>query len=171
MLLREARDPFATTVFVAPEGLAAGRADVSVLVQWRTTGQVVLDADVSLAVEPPKGLPLARSEPFCGLSPPPAAALQSSGLSHGQALAPATPQQASNKLLYAATLNLNAVGDWRLHVDVARGSARARFDCLLPITGTSAKSSGLWPCLVFPPLLIAAFAINQWLRRHSLEAA
>ena len=47
--LRQDAGSFAITVFTAPEPLAAGTADVSVLVQDRQTGAVLLDASVDLA--------------------------------------------------------------------------------------------------------------------------
>ncbi len=168
MQLHAAQGPFSVTVFVSPEAARGGLADVSVLVQWRKDGEVVLDADVSLAVDPPNGLAMDRAEPFCGLSPT-APAFQFPDMRQHQASVPATREQAANKLLYAAALQLNAVGDWRLHVYVSRGSDSARFDCLLPVTRTSTKPQGLWPYVIFPPIIIAAFARNQWLRRHSLE--
>jgi len=213
--LHEAQGPFSVTVFVSPEAVRGGLADVSVLVQWRKNGEVVLDADVSLALDPPNGLamasesssssfsssssksgvsalgtpkppkrrdlvpPQAQSGPLCGLSPTAApstidyrlsstinsqlSTIDFIGRQH-QDTVPATRAQASNKLLYAAALKLNAPGDWRLHVYVLRGSDSARFDCLLPVTRTSAKPSGLWPYLILPPIVIAAFAMNQRLR-------
>jgi hypothetical protein len=81
----------------------------------------------------------------------------------------ATREQASNKLLYAALLKLDAAGNWRLNVAVSRSSDSASFDCVLPVTIPSAGLSGLWPYLAFPPIAIAAFALNQKLRKHSLE--
>src|SRR5262249_1686313 len=54
--LHEAQGPFVITVFVSPERALGGPTDVSVLVQWREGGEVILDADVSLAVDPPNGV-------------------------------------------------------------------------------------------------------------------
>jgi hypothetical protein len=167
VLLREARDPFLVTAFVSPEGLNGGLADVSVLVQWRKNGEVVLDANVSLAVEPPNGIAVDRAEQFCGLSPA-ASAFQLSDMNQGQATVSATREQATNKLLYAAALKVNAAGDWRLHIYVRRGGDSARFACLLPVSQTSSRSSSLWPYFLFPPIVMAAFALNQGLRRDSL---
>jgi hypothetical protein len=167
MLLREAKGLFAVTVFVSPEPAHGGRSDVSVLVQRRANGEVILDAEVGLAVDPPKDVPTSASEPLCGVPSTDAFLIPDTRLPGGGV--PASREQASNKLLYAAGLNLNAPGDWRLHVYVSRGFERARFDCLLPVTRTSAKLSALWPYLAFPPILITAFAMNQRLRRHSLE--
>jgi hypothetical protein len=168
MILHQAQGAFLVTVFVSPAPAYGGLADVSVLIQHRTSGEVILDADVGLAVDPPNGLSTAPSEPLCGL-PPTGDAFLLPDIQDLQAIVPATRQQAANKLLYAAGLNLNAAGYWRLHVYVSRGSDREHFDCLLPVAGTSAYLSGLWLYLAFPPIVIAAFAINQRLRRHSLE--
>jgi hypothetical protein len=167
MQLHEAQGPFLVTVFVAPEAAHGGLIDVSVLVQQRTDAEVILDADVGLMVDPPKAL-LTASEPFCGF-PSTGAGLQLPDAEQPQATVQATREQASNKLLYAAGLNLKATGDWPLHVYVSRGSDRARFDCLLPITRTSTTLSGLWPYLAFPPVVILAFGMNQRLRRNALE--
>jgi len=168
--LHETQGPFSVTIFVSPEAARGGLTDVSVLVQWRKNGEVVLDAAVSLAVDPPNGLAMARSEPLCGLSPT-AAAFQLPDMRQHPATVPATREQATNKLLYAANLNLNAAGAWRLRVYVLRGSDSARFDCPLPVARTWAQPPGLWPYLILPPIVIAAFAVNQRLRRHSLERA
>jgi hypothetical protein len=49
---------------------AGSLVDVSVLVQWRRSGVVVLDANVSLAVEPLASLALARSDRFAAFRQP-----------------------------------------------------------------------------------------------------
>jgi len=166
--LHEAQGPFSVTVFVSPEAPRGGVADVSVLVQWRRGGEVVLDADVSLVLDPPGGPAMKPSEPFCGLSSA-AAGPPSQVLTLHLVTVRATREQASNKLLYAAPVELTADGNWRLHVIVSRGPDSAGFDCLLPVTTTPTKLRGLWPYLAFPPIAITAFAINQRLRRHVLE--
>jgi hypothetical protein len=166
MRLHETQGPFSVTVFVSPEAVLGGITDVSVLVQQKTNLEVVLDADVSLAVDPPNGLPMHGSELICSVSP--ATTYSPPGIGQ-QGIVQATREQASNKLLYAAALKLNATGDWRLHVYVSRGSDSARFDCPLSVPRTSAKPTGLWFCLAFPPIVVIAFAMNQWLRRNSLE--
>src|SRR5262249_44815805 len=131
VLFHEARDPFSVTIFVAPETARGGLADLSVLVQWRTNGQVVLDADVSLTLDPPTGSTMSQTDPVCSL-PWAAAGVQFPDGIPLPMTVRATRAQAANKLLYAAPLKLNAAGDWRLHVIVSRGSDYARFDCLLP---------------------------------------
>jgi hypothetical protein len=168
MLLHEARGAFLVTVFVSPEAARGGLTDLSVLVQSSTSGDVLLDADVGLAVDPPKGMASTPSKEFCGASSAPAGS-QLPDVTQLQGTVRATREQASNKLLYAAALNLNSKGDWRLHVYVSRQTDNAQFDCLIPVTQASANAPGLWFCLLIPPIAIAGFAINQKLRKHSLE--
>jgi hypothetical protein len=164
--LRETQGPFSVTLFSSPDLVAGGLADVSVLVQGRESGQVVLDADVSLTLSPPDGLAMKQPGALCGL---PTAAMRLPDGINNPASVRATREQASNKLLYAAPVELNAPGDWMLHVLVSRGSDTARFDCLLPVTWRSGKLTGVWPYLSLPPLAVVAFAVNQWLRRQSLQ--
>ena len=164
--LRETQGPFSVTVFSPPEAAAGGLADVSALIQERRTGNVVLDADVSFALSPPDGLVMKQLGGLCGL---PTAAMRLPDGMNNSASVHATREQASNKLLYAAPLELYAPGDWKLHVLVSRGTETARFDCRLPVTLSSGRLTGVWPYLSLPPLAVALFAINQWLRRQSLQ--
>jgi len=163
--LREAQGPFMVTVFSSPEVAAGGLADVSVLVQERETGKIMLDADVNLTLSPPDGQATKQSNGLCGLST--AAMRLPDG--NNPASVRATREQASNKLLYAAPAELNAPGDWKLHVLVSHRADIARFDCLLPVTLRSGKLTGVWPYLLLPPLAVAVFAMNQWLRKQSLQ--
>ena len=164
--LREAEGPFSVTVFSSPEAISGGLTDLSALIQERETGKVVLDADVSFGVSPPVGSALSQSEEFCGS--PKVAMLLSEGMNNPAGVR-ATREQASNKLLYAAPAELNAPGDWKLHVLVSHRADIARFDCLLPVTLRSGKLTGVWPYLLLPPLAVAVFAMNQWLRKQSLQ--
>ena len=167
MLLHESRGAFLVTVFVSPEAARGGLTDLSVLVQSSTSGDVLLDANVGLAVAAPKGQASTPSEEFCSASS--SAVSQSSDVGELQGTVPATRDQASNKLLYAAALNLNSKGDWPLHVYVSRRTDNAQFDCLIPVTQASSNAAGLWFSLLIPPIAIAGFAINQKLRKRSLE--
>jgi hypothetical protein len=160
--LHETRGPFSVTVFVSPEAAAGGLTDVSVLVQWGRNGEVVLDADVKLTLAPPESRTLGEAEPLCGLS-------SSVGTTRHSMTVQATREQASNKLLYAAPVELDTAGDWHLHVRVSRGSDKAQFDSLVPGNQASAKISGLLPFLAIPPIGILAFAMNQKLRQKTLE--
>jgi len=164
--LRETQGPFSVTVFTSPEAVANGLADVSVLVQGSESGKVVLDADVRLTLSPPSGLAMKQADGLCGL---PTARMRLPDDIDNPVSVRATRQQASNKLLYAAPVELAAPGNWKLRLLVSRGSDTARFDCLLPVTLSSGKLAGLRPYLSLPPLVVALFAVNQWLRRQSLQ--
>jgi hypothetical protein len=164
--LRGTRGPFSVTVFVSPQVTLQGPADVSILVQRRERGDVVLNANVDLIAAPPAGRPSKDSDPICGFSSV-AVASRSGDLRAVEVRA--MREQAFNKLLYAARLKLNATGDWPLHIIVSEGADAAGFDVVLSVTATSGKLQGIWPYLALPPLAIAAFAINQHLRRRALE--
>src|SRR5579859_7189117 len=98
MLLHESRGAFLVTVFVSPEAARGGLTDLSVLVQSSTSGDVLLDANVGLAVAAPKGQASTPSEEFCSASSA-AAVSQSSDVGELQGPVPATREQASHKLL------------------------------------------------------------------------
>ena len=114
---------------------------MSVLIQRRGTGDVVLDADVNLTLEPPVGVALKPSGPLCGLPSAATAVHLPVGMKTPMTVR-ATREQASNKLLYAVPVEVNAAGDWRLHVFVSRGADTASCDCLLPVSLASRQVNG-----------------------------
>jgi len=163
--LRETQGPFSVTVFSPPERTPEGLTDVSMLIQEAGTGNVVLDAAVSFTPSPPRGITVGPPQASCCR---PRAGMPLLG-GTGKRSVRATREQASNKLLYAAPVELNATGNWQLQILVSRGADLARFDVPLPVTANSGKLARLWPLLSFPPLAAAAFALNQWLRFRSLQ--
>ncbi len=135
--------PFTVTVFSAPEPLRVGAADVSVLVQ-DGAGAPVLDATIAVALAPPPGV------------------------AGGAIRLAATRTAATNKLLYAARFEPPAPGAWTAEVSVARGTARARVTCALPVTAARAPGlAAVWPWLALPPAAIALYALHARLRRRS----
>lgn len=137
--LRQDAGSFAITVFTAPEPLAAGPADISVLVQDRSTGAVLLDARVQLALRGPD----ARSA----------------------AVADARP--GANRLLKAALVTLDRPGQWSLRVFVHRGGETAQVSCFLPVVAPASPASAAWPFLALPPLAVALFALRGAIRRRA----
>ena len=133
--MREAAGPLTQTLFAPPDPIAAGPVDVSVLVQDRT-GAPVLDALVTLRVT------------------------SSSGDSVLEATA--THDAATNKLLYAAWMDVRA-GDWDLRVLVEHGGETARMNVPLSITSARTPLADYWPHLLLPPIAIVVFALHQWL--------
>lgn len=144
--LQQADGAFVITVFTAPTPLRVGLADISVLVQKRDGSDAVLDADVRLE-------------------------LQSSTDGGTTARAAATREQATNKLLYAATVNMPSSGSWELRVDVRRGDDRAAVTCRLAVAAPLPPLLTHWPYLAFPPVAVLIFALHQWLRSRSTKAS
>lgn len=135
--LRQDAGPFRIAVFTAPEPLTAGPADVSVLVQDRTSGEVLLDADVEVLVAAPGG---GRKN----LVPAPTGA---------------------NRLLKAAVVSLAAPGNWRLEVVVRRAGQSARISATVPVGPPAPPWARVWPLLAAPPLAVALFVLAGALRR------
>jgi hypothetical protein len=144
--LKQAAGPFIITVFSAPTALRAGPADISVLVQQHDTNEPVLDAEVAVLLAP----------------------LRTASAAINTA---ATRQQATNKLLYAAAVNVPSAGSWELRVTVQHGSTTAS------VAGTITAAAALppllaqWPYLAFPPVAVMLFALHQWLRSRSSNAS
>lgn len=139
MRLRQDAGSFAITVFTSPEPLAAGPADVSILVQDRQTEAVLLDASVEIALVGPAGG------------------------------APSTLQAGPgiNRLLKAASVTLDRPGPWRLEVVVQRAGETARVFCPLPVGPPVSPLESAWPFLAFPPVAVALFAVRGAIRRRS----
>jgi hypothetical protein len=157
--VREAQGPFVVTIFAAGELPKDRPADVSVMVQDRDSNDAILDARVDLTFTPPAVSIAGPVEQICGVSE---MAGQQSG--PNRFTVAATRGQASNKLLYAAPVKFPAAGNWRLQAVIKRGSDVVAISCNLPISPPAGKLAGLLPWLVAPPLMVALFAINQWLR-------
>ena len=138
--LHEAAGQFLVTVFVSPYPLRAGPADISVLIQDRQTGGVVLDPAIKLALYP----------------------LSAKG-SH--LLTQAKLELATNRLLQAARLELPDPGWWVLNVSVSRGGEEAVLSTTLQVVPGTNRIAVVWPLLLFPPLAIGLFAIHQVLKR------
>jgi hypothetical protein len=138
--LHEASGPFLVTVFVSPYPLRAGLADISVLVQDRQTGDVVLDPAIKLAIHPLSG-------------------------KGSRLLTQAKRELATNRLLQTARLDLQDPGWWVLKVSVSRGREEAVLSTTLQVAPETSRIAVVWPLLLFPPLAIGLFAIHQVLKR------
>ncbi len=130
---------FVISVFSAPAPLRAGVADVSVLVQERSSAAVVLDAIVALRVHAPDGTTRAWT---------------------------ASHAAATNRLLQAALVELPAAGRWQLEVTVRRARDEATVGCELDVAPAGTRLAAAWPPLAVPPLAIALFVWHQRLRRR-----
>jgi len=103
-LANQAAGPYSVTVFTSPNPTPVGIVDVSVMLQRAGSQDLVEDAHVTVGAEP----------------------LDNAG--HADTFL-ATHTNATNKLYYAANVNLTAEGQWRLtvHIDGPLGSANTTF--------------------------------------------
>jgi hypothetical protein len=144
--VRQADGPFLVTVFTAPTPLRAGSVDIGVLVQTGDGNQPVLDAEVSVT-------------------------LTSSSDGTATIHATATRQQATNKLLYAAAVNLPFTGSWDARVTVRREQEVAEVGGQVTVAAALPPLFSHWPYLAFPPGAVLIFTLHQWLRSRSSKAS
>jgi hypothetical protein len=152
------------TIFTSPEPQQDSPVDVSVMFQERDSNDAILDATVKLKFAPPSGSFAEPTEQTCGAS-------GMAGLDpHSEQFsAAATRRQASNKLLYAAPIRFSAAGNWKLQAFIQREGDAVKIAFTLPVSPPQRKLIGLLPYLISPTLLMARFAVNQWLCKQSLE--
>jgi len=144
--VRQASGPFLISIFTPSDPLRAGPIDVSVLVQDGSSGDPILDATVNLAI-------------------------QTLDSDRARFLARATHQQATNKLLQAATVKMPAAGRWVLRVEVRRGRDEATLTTEVRVGPPAPRLAAIWPYLLLPPFAIAVFALHQALRQDALHRA
>jgi hypothetical protein len=128
--MRTDAGPFTVSVFTIPDSLTAGPADLSVLVQDAASGDVLMDAAVTLTLTDPSGAPLV-------LHP-----------SHAQA---------TNQLLQAAQVNLKAPGKWRVRVEVVHGTQSAACATDLEVAGRSSQWGTIWFFALLPLGVLGVF--------------
>jgi hypothetical protein len=133
---------FNITLFSAPSPVRIGRTDFSVMVQNSAGGTPLLDADVRLHF------------------------VKREANSIAEVSAPARHEKATNKLLYAAPVDLNATGKWRVEISVqtARDSALVTGD--LDVLPPEPPLLAHWPYFVPLPVAAFLFVLNQRLKRR-----
>ncbi len=142
MQLRKQAGPFEITLFSTPSPLRVGRADLSVMVQRVSDQSPVLDANVKLHLR------------------------RRGGDNIIEVFAPARHENATNKLLYAASVNFIRAGDWLAEVEVIEGGATADVAGQVTVLPASAPLIAYWPYFALVPLAIALFVFNRWLRQR-----
>jgi hypothetical protein len=144
--LSEQHGNYRITVFTAPTPLRAGAMDLSVLVQDAVTGELASEVQITVKA----------ARRGC-----PGAALQHS----------ATKDAATNKLYYAAALDLPEPGWYALEVSIAgtMGEAQLRLDVEAadPLPSWLALS----PWVGWPALAVLLFSIHLLLVRRSVCGA
>ncbi len=135
--VRQASGPFLLSVFTSPAVLRAGNVDFSVLIQQATALDPVLDADVEVRAQNRDGIVLSKA---------------------------ATHDNAQNKLLYAASLNLSIPGEWTFNVLVHRQERVSQVSGKLVAAPGEPRFLAHWPQWAFIPVLVILFVLHQWLK-------
>jgi len=131
---------FDITLFAAETPVRVGRADLSVMVQTSSTKTPVLDADVRLH--------LVRRE----------------ATTIAEVSAPARHEQATNKLLYAAMIDLNTPGQYRAEIAVQTKTESALVTGDLEVLPPEPPLLAHWPYFVALPIVALLFVLNQRLK-------
>ena len=138
---REPCGPFIVSLFVQPDKLLLGPADLSVLVQnsddHNGPGQIALDSRVVLVLTPP--------------APSPEHAMTVT-LSH---------QAATNHVLQAARVQFTQSGPWNVTVRVTEGAGQGQCSTTLLVGHRKTDPLTTWLFLAIPALLVLAYAIAQ----------
>lgn len=142
IVLQKRSGPFILTLFSDPSPVRVGRVDLSVMCQKADDNSPVLDATVLLHLRRP-----GNSNEIVEFT------------------LPAKHENASNKLLYAAAVNLPSPGTWRVIVDVKRKETEASLMGSLPVLAKQVAIVAYWPFFIIVPLAALLFAINRRLRR------
>ncbi len=142
MLLHQDAGAFTITLFAAPQPLRTGAADLSVMVQDRSSGEVLLDPVIDLTVAPEAA----------------SASQQTVRLAKGQA---------SNRLLQAATVHFSSAGKWRLTLLVRRGNDIAQLSTECTVEPDHSRATLVWFYVLLPVGIILLFVIHQVLKLRS----
>jgi hypothetical protein len=142
MLLHQDAGAFTITLFAAPQPLHTGAADLSVMVQDRSNGEVLLDPLIDLTVAPQAA----------GGTP------QTVRLTKGQA---------SNRLLQASTVHFPSAGKWRLTLSVRRGNETAQLVTECTVEPDHSRATLVWFYVLLPVAIILLFVIHQVLKLRS----
>lgn len=138
--LRQTAGRFVVTVFAAPNPPRAGPVDISVLAEDVTDGRAALDGEVIVRLWREGGITVV-----------------------GQA----TRNVAKNKLLYSALMNLPEAGQWELEVTIKQGENKVSVLGRIWVAQPRPFLLSYWRSLSLPWIVVALFAINQWLKRRA----
>jgi hypothetical protein len=138
LLLQQRTGPLIVNVFAAPVPLRAGAADLSILLQNAADNSAVLGGAVQIELIGPGG-------------------------QHLNVVA--THGASTNKLLFAANVNLSAPGEWRVIITGLQLSHRWTVSGLIRVLPGEPAAIAYWPYFAVLPAVIALFALNQWLKR------
>jgi hypothetical protein len=146
VLFQRKAGSFNITLFAASNPVRVGKADLSVMVQNTADQSPVLDATVRVH--------LVRREPNA----------------ISEISAPARHEQATNKLLYAALLDVTTPGKYRTEVSVQTSRDSAMVTGEIEVLAPEPALLAHWPYFMLLPVLALLFAFNQRLKRRRRAA-
>ena len=141
MLLHQDAGPFAITLFAAPQPLRVGVADLSVMVQDRTSEEVLLDPAIDLTVAE-------------------GASQETVRLARGQV---------SNRLFQAATVHFSKAGKWRVTLLVRRGNDAATLSTECTVEPDRSRARVVWFYVLLPVGIILLFVLHQRLKSEGVR--
>lgn len=138
MRLQQTSGELVVTLFTAPEPLVTGRADFSVMVQDRSTQQLLPDARATLELHSPSG----RVETL--------RLLKSVG---------------ANKMFQSATVSLPLAGEWSASLNVESGPNHALITTSFHVAENPSRRHIVLTLVILPFAIILLFCIHQYLRK------
>jgi hypothetical protein len=141
MLLHRDAGPFTITLFAAPQPLATGAGDLSVMVQDRGSGEVLLDPTIDVTA----------------------------GLAATDALQQTVrleTRRSGDRLLQTANVQFSKPGKWRLTVLVHRGNDVAQVSTECTIEPNSSRAMLVWFYVLLPVGVILIFVLHQALKQN-----
>lgn len=163
---RHTNDPFVLTLYTPADLSSATATDLAILVQRRDTAAVVHDATVELRFDPPANATPRGMDVFCGPADEQLPQFRSRGAGSSTGVA-ALAGRSANGLLYGTRVRLPFPGDWTVHLAVRQGRDSVATQSVLPVGGPAERLWSVWPFLVFPPVTMVLFGLNQGLRRRT----
>ena len=134
--------PYTVTLFTAPVPMRVGSCDLSVMVQRSDDLSPVLDAQVDVSVTK----------------------------RDVEITAPATRENATNKLLYAGNVDFPASGRWKVQVLIKNAAGEAVASGDLTVLDSQPPIIAYWPYFAIVPLAILLFVMNQRLKERRLHS-
>jgi hypothetical protein len=139
VVFRGAAGPFDVAILSKSDAIRVGPNDLSVMVQKGQTN--VTDASVQVHFTRNAGGEIERLTAL------------------------ATHAKATNKTLYAATLNMPSPGLWRLSVDVSAAGEKGTAADNIHVLSALSPAATYWPYIAMVPFAALAFVLNRWLRK------
>jgi hypothetical protein len=144
ILLHQDAGAFTITLFAAPQPLRVGAAELSVMVQDKASGDVLLDPAIDLTLTPevanatPRTIRLVRGH-------------------------------TGNRLLQVVSVDFSEPGQWRLALQVQRGNDVAHLATECAVEPNRSRVRLVWFYVLLPVGIILLFVIHQALKYQAAK--